>query len=45
MARDNTIALSDSEKEMLSQKRIEIYGTDEVPYGVVIERLCEDDNE
>lgn len=43
MARDNTVALSDEEKAVLSEKRIEIFGTDEVPYGVVISKLCEDD--
>ena len=42
MARDNTIALSDKEKEILSEARIEIFGTDEVPYGVVVSKLCED---
>jgi hypothetical protein len=42
MARDNTIALSDEEKEILSEARLDIFGTDEVPYGVVISTLCED---
>jgi len=43
MARNNTIALSDFEKELLSERRIEIFGTDEVPYGVVISTLCENE--
>lgn len=42
MARDNTIALSEEEKEELSAARISIFGTDEVPYGVVVSKLCED---
>lgn len=43
MVRDNTIALSDDEKELLSNKRVSMFGTDEVPYGVVISKLCEDE--
>jgi len=43
MARQNTIKVSDFEKSLLDEKRQEIFGTDEVPYGVVISTLC--DNE
>ena len=40
MARDNTVALSDKEKKRLDEAREKIFGTDEVPYGVVISELC-----
>jgi hypothetical protein len=42
MARDNTVALSDSEKDKLDAAREKIFNTDEVPYGVVISKLCDD---
>lgn len=41
MSRDKTVALSDNEKERLDGVRQEIYGTDEVPYGVVITDLID----
>lgn len=44
MARDNTIALSDEEKEKLCQTRLNMFGTEEVPYGVVISKLCENED-
>lgn len=40
MARDNSIALSDEELQQLKEVRLEIFGTDEVPYGVVVNQLC-----
>lgn len=45
MARNTTIAVSDEELESLKEVRMEIFGTDEVPYGVVIQRLIEDRDE
>lgn len=46
MARDNTIVLSDTEIESLQETREKMFGSDEVPYGVVISHLIEDwDNE
>jgi len=44
MARDKSVAVSEYELNLLREKRREIFGTDEVPYGVVISTLCEDDN-
>lgn len=41
MARDNTIVLSDTEQEGLQQVRQAMFGSDEVPYGVVISQLIE----
>lgn len=42
MARKTTVALNDSEKSQLSAVRQTLFGTDEVPYGVVITRLIDD---
>ncbi|WP_168219958.1 hypothetical protein [Salarchaeum sp. JOR-1] len=42
MIRDTTISLHDTEKERLDDVRERMFGTDEVPYGVVIDRLCDD---
>jgi hypothetical protein len=42
MARENSIAVSDEELQKIKDARMEIFGTDEVPYGVVISTLCED---
>lgn len=42
MARDNSVALSDEELQQLKDARIEIFSTDEVPYGATINRLCEE---
>lgn len=42
MARDTTIALSEDEKESLDSVRDDIFGTDEVPYGTVVEHLIEE---
>lgn len=39
MVRDKTIALNEREKEQLDEVRNELFGTSEVPYGVVISRL------
>lgn len=41
MARNSTIAVSNEEKEKLDNIRDNIFGTDEVPYGVVINHLIE----
>lgn len=38
--RENTVKLSDNEKDRLDEARREMFGTEEVPYGVTIERLC-----
>lgn len=43
MARSNTVRLSDSEKLELDELRKKLFGTDEVPYGVVISKLCENE--
>lgn len=45
MARENTIVLSDDELAQLQATRNEMFGSDEVPYGVVVNKLCEDYNE
>lgn len=42
MARSNAVKLSDEEKQQLDETRISIFETEEVPYGVVISKLCED---
>lgn len=39
MAREQKIRLSDSEKEALDRVRKEMFHTDEVPYGTVVEHL------
>jgi len=39
MARENTIKVSDKEKELLDRARESMYGTDEVPYGKIVEDL------
>jgi len=39
--RNTTIAVSDDEKDRLDTTRREMFETDEVPYGVVIEQLTE----
>lgn len=41
MARNNTIVLSDSEQESLQSVRQEMFGSDEVPYGVVVTKLID----
>lgn len=41
MARENTIVLSDDELETLQRVRQKRFGSDEVPYGVVVDHLCE----
>jgi len=43
--RENTIKVSDSEKEALDDAREEIFGTQSVPYGEVIQELVEEYNE
>lgn len=45
MARDNSIAVSDKERELLREARVDIFGTDEVPYGETIRVLVEKYNE
>lgn len=41
MARENTVKVSDEEKEALDAAREDIFGTDEVPYGAVVKRLVD----
>lgn len=41
MARENTIVLSDTEQADLQETRQAMFGSDEVPYGVVINKLIE----
>jgi len=40
VSRENTIKLGDDELAELDVAREDIFGTDEVPYGVVVEQLC-----
>lgn len=42
MARQNTVKVSDEEKDALDRARQKLFNTDEVPYGVVISELCDD---
>jgi len=42
MARDKSVALSESELQQLRDARIKMFSTDEVPYGAVISRMCEE---
>lgn len=42
MARDQSIAISVEERETLRKAREDIFGTDEVSYGLTIERLVEE---
>jgi len=39
MARNESVALSEEEKQQLKDARLEIFSTNEVPYGVVIDEL------
>lgn len=41
MARDTSIALSVKEREQLRDVREDMFDTDEVPYGVVIQKLVD----
>jgi len=41
MARENNVVLSDSELNKLQSVREDMFGSDEVPYGVVVDKLCE----
>jgi hypothetical protein len=41
MARENTVKVSNEEKNALDRARQQLFHTDEVPYGVVISKLCE----
>lgn len=43
--REQTIKVSDAEKESLDDVRKEIFGSDSVPYGEVIQELVEQYNE
>lgn len=43
MARENTVKVSNEEKNLLDEARESIFGTDEVPYGVVISELCKNE--
>jgi tRNA(Arg) A34 adenosine deaminase TadA len=40
MLRETTITVSYDEKDRLDEARREMFGTEEVPYGVVITRLA-----
>lgn len=42
MARDNSIAVSDEELQMLKDARLRMFSTNEVPYGATIARLCDE---
>lgn len=39
MARDRSIAVSQEELDALKDARMRLFGTDEVPYGVVLQEL------
>ncbi len=41
MARENTVKVSTQEKEGLDAVREDMFGTDEVSYGVVVQRLVD----
>jgi len=41
MAREQKIRLSDGEKEELDRIRQQVYDTDEVPYGAVVQHLID----
>lgn len=41
MSRTESIAVSDSEKELLSEAAEDIFGTREVPFGATISALVE----
>lgn len=45
MARENNVVLSDSELESLQDVREAMYGSHEVPYGVVIQALIDKYND
>lgn len=40
MARENTVKLSDSEKELIEDVREKHFGTDSVPLGEAVEVAC-----
>jgi len=42
MARDKKVRLSESEKELLRSTRTAVFGDENVPYGLVIERACKE---
>lgn len=42
MARNKSVALSNEELQQLKDSRIELFNTNEVPYGAVISKLCEE---
>lgn len=39
--RETTISVSSDEKDQLDNAKIELFGTDEVPYGAVITELTD----
>ncbi|SFC63320.1 hypothetical protein SAMN05444422_112110 [Halobiforma haloterrestris] len=41
MLRETTISVSHEEKELLEEAAIELFGTQEVPYGAVVSELVE----
>ena len=42
MVRDKKVRLSESEKELLRSTRTAVFGDENVPYGLVIERACKE---
>jgi len=42
MARKRKVRLSDSEKELLRSTRTAVFGDENVPYGLVVERACKE---
>jgi len=44
MARNKSVALSEEELDEIKEVRLKLFGTDEVPYGAVISKLCENAN-
>ena len=41
MPRTTTIAVNDDEQDILNEARMEIFQTQQVPYGIVIQRLID----
>lgn len=41
MARTTTIAVNDGEQNLMNEARMEMFQTQQVPYGIVIQRLIE----
>ena len=41
MPRTTTIAVNDDEQDMLKEARMELFQTQQAPYGIVIQRLID----